>query len=275
MTLTRRLPLYLVAIAMLASCGGTVAPPTDPLAGTYSVKGGGAALDVFQALSDAFRRQHPLVRFAFQDIGSRAGMILAASGDVDLATSSAIPPADITNAVTAVPLGSSGTAVIVNAQNPVTAVTKAQVRDIFSGKASDWSVVGGPPQKITVVIREATSALRGNFDAYFFGGTGVYRPDAIVLNSGDNIIRAVTSESSVVSMVTITAATLAETRVRGLAIEGIAPTRENISSGRYPVVRPLFLVYNEKTLKPAIAAFLEFVRSPDGQRVIDVATGGG
>lgn len=276
MKVSRHLAHAVVAVAVLASCGGSVAQPNvDALAGTYQVKGGGAALDVFQALSDEFRKQHPLVRFSFQDIGSRAGMILASSGEVDLATSSATPPPEVRAAVTVVPVGSSGTAVIVSSVNPVSALTKAQVRDIFSGAITDWSAVGGPSEKIIVVIREATSALRSNFDAYFFSAErAVYRSDAIVLNSGDDIARAVASQSTVVSMVTITASMLAESRVRGLAIDGVAPTKENIRAGRYPVVRPLFLVYNVKTLKPAIAAFLDFVRSPEGQRVIDSATTG-
>lgn len=265
----------LAALTVLTSCGAGVGSSADPLAGRYKVKGGGAALDVFQGLSDAFRKQHPTVRFDFEDVGSAAGMKLAASGDVDLATSSAVPPPDIATLVTAVPVGSTGTAVIVNAANPVTSLTKTQVRDIFSGTIVDWSAVGGPPAKIAVVIREVTSALRGNFDAYFFGGKGTYRADAIDLNTGDDVIRAVTSRTEVISMITMSQSVLSDQRIRAVAIDGVAPTKENIVAGRYPVVRPLFLVYSEKHLKPAIAAFLDFVRSAEGRRIIDSVTSGG
>jgi phosphate transport system substrate-binding protein len=278
-TLRRRLSGSALALAaLLASCApltgtqSTASP--DLLSGTYNVKGGGAALEVFQGLSDAFRKQHPTVRFSFEDVGSAAGMKLAATGDVDLATSSAIPSADITNSLVVVPVGASGTAVIVNAANSVTALTKTQVRDIFAGSVVTWSAVGGGPEPIIVVIREATSALRGNFDAYFFGGKGVYRADAIELNTGDDIVRAVTSRTGVISMLTISAAVLGDQRIRALTIDGIAASKINITTGRYPVTRPLFLVYNEKYLKPGIAAFLEFVRGPDGQRIIEQVTGG-
>ena len=264
-----------LAIAVvIASCGGKLSGTADPLAGTYAVKGGGAALEVFQALSEAFRKQHPAVKFAFEDVGSTAGMKLVSTGDVDLATSSAVPGADITNSVVVVPVGASGTAVIVAATNKVAALTKTQVRDIFAGRITNWSAVGGDPGKVVVVIREATSALRGNFDAYFFGGKGTYASDAIELNTGDEIIRAVTSGTGVISMVTISSSVLGDTRIRALTIEGIAPTRENVGSGRYPVIRPLFLVYSEKHLKPAIAAFLAFVRSAEGQQVIEHVTTG-
>jgi phosphate transport system substrate-binding protein len=274
--LERRLVVSTFAIASLVvACAPAPSASPDPLAGTYTVKGGGAALEVFQALSDAFRNQHPMVRFIFEDVGSAAGMKLAASGAVDLATASATPPPDIASSVVLVPVGTSGTAVVVGATNRVTALTKTQVRDIFAGQMTDWSEVGGEAGKIVVVIREAGSALRSNFDAFFFGGKGSYAPDAIELSTGDEIIRAVTSRPGVISMVTISGSLLADRRIRGLTIDGIAPSKDNITAGRYPVVRPLFLVYSEKYVKPAVADFLRFVRSADGQHIIDLVTTGG
>lgn len=269
----RILPLVVV---LIAACGQFAAPTQtkDPLGGDYVVKGGGAALDVFNALADGFRARHPAVRFGFEDIGSAAGMKLAASGGVDLATSSATPAPDIATSLTLVPVGASGTAVIVNAQNTLTGLTKTQVRDVFSGAASDWSQLGAGAGKIIVIVREATSALRGNFDAYFFDGKGSYVKDAIELNTGDDMLRAVSSQSNVIGMITIDSHLRAETRVRALAIDGIAPTRENVVGGRYPVRRPLFLAYNPSLVKPAIKEFLSYVRSDDGQRIIDRITSG-
>jgi phosphate transport system substrate-binding protein len=265
----------LVIVALMAACAPVTATKEDPLAGTYTAKGGGAPLDVFQALGDGFRKQHPKVRFTFEDIGSTAGMKLAATGDVDLATSSALPASDIAPSLTVVPVGSSGTAVIVGAANTVTGLTKLQIREIFAGTVGNWSAVGGEPGKIIVVIREASSALRSNFDLYFFGGKGTYTSNAIELNSGPDVVRAVTSTPGVISTVTMSASVLADTRIRGIAIDGIAPTKENVTSGRYPVIRPLFLVCNEKHAKPAVAAFLTFVRGPEGKRIIEQTSAGG
>jgi phosphate transport system substrate-binding protein len=267
------LAVFLAVLASVA-CAGPASSSPDPLAGTYTVRGGGAALDVFNALVEAFRAKHPTVRFVFDDVGSAAGMTLAASGDVDLATSSATPAPDIAATVTTVPVGSSATAIVVNATNPVRGLTKAQVRDVFSGAISDWGALGGPPGKIVVVVREATSAIRSNFDAYFFGGKGTYAPDALELNSGDEIIRAVSGRATTISMLTISAPMRAEPRIRALTIDGVAPTKENVVAGLYPVRRPLFLVYNEKRVRPAIRAFLELVRSPEGQRIIETVTSG-
>ena len=274
--LERRLVVSTLAItSLILGCAPAPSASPDPVAGTFAVKGGGAALEVFQALSDAFRTQHPKVYFDFEDIGSAAGMKLAASGNVDLATSSATPAPDIANSVVTVPVGTSGTAVVVGATNRVTALTKTQIRDIFAGQITNWSEVGGDTGKIVVVIRESGSALRNNFDAFFFAGKGVYAPDAIELSTGAEIIRAVTSRPGVISMVTISGSLLTDQRLRGLAIDGIAPSKDNITAGRYPVVRPLYLVYSEKYVKPAVSAFLSFVRSAEGQHIIELVTTGG
>jgi len=272
----RALAAGLTACALiLGACAPRTTAPSaapDPLAGTYVVKGGGAPLDVFTALSDEFRKQHPTVRFTFSDIGSAAGMRLAASGEVDLATSSAPPPPELRDKVGLVPVGISGTGVIVNAANPVINLTRLQVRDIFSGAIMDWSDVGGSREKIIVVIREATSALRGNFDAYFFDGKPAYVSGALELNSGTDIVAAVSARTGVVSMVTLTEKIRSDQHVRFLALDGVTPTKKNLQSGAYPVLRPLYLVRNAQRVMPAIAAFLEFVRSPEGQRIIENVT---
>jgi len=266
------LTLSALLLAACASRTGAPSAPPDPLAGSYVVKGGGAPLDVFTALSEEFRRQHPTVRFTFSDVGSAAGMRLAATGEVDLATSSAPPPPELRDKVGLVPVGVSGTGVIVNAANPVTDLTRIQVHDIFSGAVADWGDVGGSREKIIVVIRESTSALRSNFDAYFFDGKPAYPSSALELNSGTDIVAAVSARTGVVSMVTLTEKIRSDQHVRFLSLDGVAPTKKNVQTGAYPVLRPLYLVRNAQQVAPAIAAFLDFVRSAEGQRVIESIT---
>jgi phosphate transport system substrate-binding protein len=55
-------------------------------------------------------------------------------------------------------LGLDGIAVIVNHANPLNALTKNQVADIFSGQVSDWSQVGGTAGHINLYARDANSA---------------------------------------------------------------------------------------------------------------------
>jgi len=52
-----------------------------------------------------------------------------------------------------------------------------------------------------------------------------------------------------------------------LALNGVAPTKENIAAKKYPFARPLYLVVH-RTAKPGVRAFVDFVLSKRGQDLI-------
>jgi phosphate transport system substrate-binding protein len=262
---------------MLAACGSTPLTPKpteDPLAGTYVVKGGGGAIDSVRALTSAFTKIHPTIIWqGFDDVGSGAGVTLAIDGQVDIGYISR----DLTAAekgtgkVDAVAIGASGTGVGVNAANPVKGLTKDQVAKIFSGQITDWKDVGGTPGKIRVLLREPESATRSAFESYFFGSAKpVYAKDAIEVFQIDETLKAISSFKDSIGMMTMNATSFSSTDVKLLAIDNVAATRETLSNGTYPIRRPLYFVYNTDAtkLKPAIKSFIDWVKGPDGQKII-------
>ncbi len=264
-------------LGLLASaCGGgsplQAKPTEDPLGGPYVVKGGGGAIDAVKALTSAFGKIHPTIVWqGFDDVGSDAGVKLAADGTIDLGYISRDLKAAEKGTVETLPIGASGTGVGVNAGNTVKALTKDQVRKIFSGEISDWKDVGGPPGKIRVLLREPDSATRSAFESYFFGSAKpVYSKDAIEVFQIDETQKAITSFKDAIGMMTINAATLTNTEIRLLTIDGVAATRENLANGTYPIRRPLYFVYNtdQTKLKPTIKAFVDWVKGADGQKVL-------
>jgi len=260
--------VLLTALAVLVIAIVACAPERDPYAGVYLVKGGGAPVEVFRALSAEFSARHPGVRFDFEDVGSRSGIALLARGQIDLATSSAEPDAALRESVRLLSVGASGTAVIVGTGNSLTGLTRAQVRDIYSGTITDWAAVGGAPGRIFVMTRHPNSAIRANFDSYFFEAKATYGKDVAELNDTEEMLSAVGARRDVIGIVTINGRTLAEPKIKMLAIEGVQASKETVTSGAYPVRRQLYLVYPATGVKPGIQAFLDFVRSPDGQRII-------
>ncbi len=267
---------YLGMALVIASCGGAgpvqAKPTPDPLAGAYITKGGGGAIDAVKALTAAFTAAHPSVAWqGFDDVGSDAGVALAVSGDVDLGYISRDLKTAEKGTVETVSIGASGTGVGTNAVNPVKALSKDQVKKIFSGQITDWKDVGGNPGKIRVLLREPGSATRSAFESYFFGSEKpTYVKDAIEVFQIDETLKAITSFKDSIGMMTINAQTFAATDVRLLTIDGIAATRETLANGTYPIRRPLYFVYNPNPakVKPAIKAFLDFVKGPEGQKVL-------
>ena len=272
--LNKSLKLALVAL-LVASCGGAnpIATPTnDPLAGTFVTKGGGGALDAVKALTSGFSAVHPTVLWqGFDDVGSDAGVSLTVSSTVDLGFISRDLRAPEKGTVEVVPIGASGTGVGINASSLVKALTKDQVAKIFTGQITDWKDVGGGPGTIRVLLREPESSTRSAFESYFFGSTKpVYSKNAVEVFQIDETLKALGSFKDSIGMMTMNAKAFSTAEVRMLTIDNIAATRETLANGTYPIRRPLFFVYNTEPakVKPTIKAFIDFVKGPEGQKIL-------
>jgi phosphate transport system substrate-binding protein len=275
MTLLRK-SLYLVLAALLvASCGGAnpIARPTeDPLAGSFVLKGGGGALDAVRALTSGFSTSHPTVLWqGFDDVGSDAGVSLTVSGNVDLGYISRDLRTAEKGSVETIPVGASGTGVGVNGTNTIKALTKDQVAKIFTGQITDWKDVGGTPGTIRVLLREPESSTRSAFESYFFGSTKpVYSKNAIEVFQIDETLKALSSFKDSIGMMTMNAKAFSTADVRMLTIDNIAATRDTLANGTYPIRRPLYFVAHTDPakVKPTIKAFLDFVKGPEGQKIL-------
>ena len=267
--------LSTVLAVMLAACGSTPLtskPTDDPIAGTYVIKGGGGAIDSVRALTAAFSKIHPSVVWqGFEDVGSDAGVKLTVENQVDIGYISRDLRAAEKGTVESIAIGASGTGVGVNAVNAVKGLTKDQVAKIFTGQVTDWKDVGGSPGKIRVLLREPESSTRSAFESYFFGSTKpTYAKDAIEVFQIDETLKAIGSFKDSIGMMTMNATSFNSTDVKLLTIDNVAATRENLANGTYPIRRPLYFTYNTDPtkLKPAIKAFIDWVKGPDGQKVI-------
>src|SRR5215471_168025 len=115
------------------------------------------------------------VTFEIQAHGSKTAFVDMAAGRADIAMSSRqIKPDEVQQCATAGlgnlrspgsenVLGIDAVAVLVNKSNPIDSITKQQLADVFAGKISDWSQIGGSPGPIYVYAPDDNS---GTFDTF-------------------------------------------------------------------------------------------------------------
>jgi glucose/mannose transport system substrate-binding protein len=161
-------------------------------------------------------------------------------------------------------LGLDGIAVFVNKSNPVNALTKQQLADIFSGRTTDWSQVGGNPGPIKLYALDENS---GTFDTF----------KSLVLESRPLLTKALRYENSakLSDEVAADANGIGFTGmafVRGskpLAISeaggpALLPTAFTVAAEQYPLSRRLFLYVPANPRNEWTRKFVEFAVSELG-----------
>ena len=266
---------FSLSLLLLSSCGSAVpaAPTPEPLSGTYTASGGGGALPAVQALTARFKQLHPGVDWIVAESGSNSAIKLVLANAIDVGfVSRSLTDAE-QQQVTGIPIGFGGTAVVVNAANQVSNLSREQLRQIYTGEVTNWLELGGLEPTIRPYIREANAATRQTFEAFVFAGSvPAYGKSVIQTMEFEAMFAAVNSFRGAIGIASIGARTASDTRVKILKIDGVAATQENIASGAYKMVRPLAVIYsNSAELKPAIRAFFEFVKSAEGQRIAGAA----
>src|SRR3954464_7319340 len=101
-------------------------------------------------LAEQFKAQHPGTTFDIAAEGSTTGIAAIIDGTAEIGMSSRRAKSSEVGAAAAkgkhlkpTIVAYDGIAVIVNSANPLKALTKKQVEQIFTGDVQDWSAVGG------------------------------------------------------------------------------------------------------------------------------------
>jgi phosphate transport system substrate-binding protein len=265
--------LLLAAALCVVSCGAGANPltPNGLGGGRFLLSTGGGALAQVTALTKRFTELHPGLNWLIENVGSDAGVGLVVSRHSDLGAISRDLTAAEKGTVGLEPLGAVGTAVAVNPDNPLKGMTLAQVRKVFGGEVTNWSQLGGPDVAIRVFLRETTAATRQSFDEYVFAGMKpTYTETAATVGSNAEMATSIRSFAGAIGMATLKQATVDDPKLRLLAIEGVPATMAALNDGSYKIRRPLYLVYpnDPSKMKPDVKLFLEFVRSPEGQKIL-------
>jgi phosphate transport system substrate-binding protein len=212
--------------------------------------------------ADLYHQSHPNVQIHVAGGGSMAGLDAVTKHQADIGDSdiyadpSVYPDPNLTDHIVC----ATSFAVIADPQVNVTSLSTQQIRDIFSGKISNWKDVGGPDLSISPVIRPSSSGTRALFEKYVLGGAQE-NGNPMSTDSSTAILDAVAHTSGAIGYVTTA---VANSTVQTIAIDGVRPTSQNIQSGKYK-----FWGYEHMyTLQNGVdntTAFLDFMQSPQVQ----------
>ncbi len=157
-----------------------------------------------------------------------------------------------------------GIGVIVNAGNPLSAMSKRQIEQIFAGDITDWSQVGGSPGKISIYTRNTSSGTYADFKELAMKKRD-YASSSQKMAGNEQIAAEVAKNANGIGYVGL--AYLSDPGIKTVSIDGSLPSEESVLAKKYPYARPTFYYTNGEPTGEA-AKFVEFTLSDEGQKVV-------
>ena len=162
----------------------------------------------------------------------------------------------------------------VHKDNPVNSLTVDQIKGIYSGKITNWREVGGKNEKIVPFQRNEGSGSQSML-IRFMGDTPIIEPDMQTMVGGmGDIIETVAdyknkSTSIGFSFRFYVEGIIKNPDIKMIAVEGVAPTKENIKRGTYPIIAPVYAVTYEGNSNQNVHKLINWITSDEGQYIIE------
>ena len=260
--------LFAAAVFTLLGASLAVAAPLDAFnnqKGSLDIAGGTAHIPVMKLAAQAIMERYPDIRITVAGGGSGVGVQKVGEGLVQIGnTGRALKDTEIAKyGLVTFPFAIDGVAVAVNPANGVTGLTKAQVKDVFAGKVTNWKDLGGADAPISLYVREDGSGTRETFEERALD-KGTSAPSANVVNSNGAMKTAIAQDKNAIGYVGI--GHLDES-VKGVAVDGMVPSQEGAADGSYTVTRLLYM--NTKGEPEGLTKlFVDYIYSEDGKGFI-------
>jgi phosphate transport system substrate-binding protein len=246
-------------------------------------KGSDTLVNVAQAWAEAYPEVNPEVAVAVSGGGSGTGIAAMINGTVDIANASRkmkdkemkLAEEHGQHPVEHV-VGYDALAVFIHKDNPITSMSLAQLKDIYSRdpKVKKWSEMGitvpGCKDKIVVVSRQNNSGTYAYFQGTVLGKGGKYRQGTLDMHGSKDVADLVEKTPCAIGYSGLAYAT-DHLKMVCIATDGadacVAPSVATASDRSYPIARPLFMYTNGEP-QGEIKNYMDWIQSDVGQCIL-------
>lgn len=270
MKITRPFSKCVLSAVIAALCILGAGSPAYSAGKAITIKGSTTLLPIAQVAAEEFMDKNPGINISVQGGGSGVGIASLLDRTADIADSSRkIKDEEIRKAKAAGVnpyenvIAMDGIAVVVHPSNPVSRLTKEQIKAIYTGRISNWAELGGKNAKIVAVSRDTSSGTFESFEELALNKQKV-RPDALTTASNQGMAQTVAQTPGAIGYVGLGYLTAKE---KAVEIEGVKCTRATVLSKKYPLSRALFM-YTNGVPAGDVKKFISFVLSREGQKIV-------
>ncbi len=258
--------VVIVASSLIIGCGlsdTTMSKKVNDT--TIAISGSTSVGPLVELEEEEFEANNQDVTIEINQTGSSSGIKDTISGTTEIGMSSRELTDEESKNLKEVTIAVDGIGVVVNKNNPVKNLTLEQIKDIFTGKITNWSEVGGEDKEIVVVSREEGSGTRTAFQEILNYSTEDTVKNAIVNNSTGATKVMVEENDNAIGYMSIG---YIDDSIASVNVDGVEATADNVKSGEYKIQRPFLLVYKEGALSEEGQEFIDFILSDKGQAIV-------
>jgi phosphate transport system substrate-binding protein len=279
------LPAIVIFVLLFSvSCGPASSAETasDSSATYIENKGSDTIVNLALAWAERYQAEHPEVRISVTGGGSGTGIASLINGTVDIANASRkIKEEEIAaaqaNGVEPVEhiIARDAIAVIVNPENPVRELTLKQISDIYSGKISNWSEIGGEDRPIVRLSRETNSGTHVYFleTVLRLGNSEdktLFSMDTLLLPSSEGIIAEVRQNPNAIGYdglgyVPKDLKMIAIAKEEGQAY--VLPSIPTVNDKTYAIARDLYM-YTDGEPTGIVKDYLDWILAFEAQEIV-------
>ncbi len=268
--LNKRIATLLMGTMLIGSlavgCGssdGSVSQDSSKV----TISGSTSVGPVVEILEEDFEAKNEGISIEVQQIGSSAGIKNAIEGTSQIGmTSRDLKDEEKASGLKETQIAIDGIAVITNKNNEVKDLTLEQVKDIYTGKITNWKEVGGKDAPIVVVSREDGSGTRDGFQENVGFESEELTKDAQISDGSGNIKSTVEGNENAIGYISFG---YVDDNVNALTIDGVELTTENIKNNTYAIARPFLFVNKEDKISEEGTKFIEYILSDEGQKIVE------
>jgi phosphate transport system substrate-binding protein len=274
-----------MVLALLGvSCTSSTSNQNSSQAATAYIenKGSDTIVNLALAWAEQYQSDYPDVSISVTGGGSGTGLAALLNGTVDIANASrqikeeeiaeaqskGIDPVEFIIARDAI-------AVIVNPENPVSELTLQQISDIYSGKITNWTEVGGEDRPIVRLSRETNSGTH----VYFLEtvlrlgdseSTTLFSMNTLLLPSSEGIVYEVRQNPNAIGYDGL-GYVPADLKMIAIAKQSgdpyVLPSADTVDDGSYPIARDLYM-YTAGQPTGTVKTYLDWILSPVAQAIV-------
>lgn len=260
----RKLALLAIGILLVGTMMvGCTKGNTEKL---ITVSGSTSVGPLVEAEAEAYKSVNSNVGVEVNQLGTSAGIKNVIEGISELGMASRdLKPEEEKAGVKEKEIAFDGIAVITNKKNPIKNLSLEQVKDIYTGKITNWKDVGGEDAPIVIISREDGSGTRAAFEEIMGYKANELIKDATIADGSGNIKSMVNENENAIGYMSFG---YLDDSINALTIDNIEPKAENVKNGTYKSARSFLIVFNEETLTEDGKGFIDYILSENGQKIV-------